>query len=427
MTKKTRKSRVIVASRGNMPPFLIIGVYAPEGMRRHSVRFVIQCVADACKGSEIFLDDAAECAVEPGSNYKSWNNQDTKICIPLILCEDRSALKRVGVRCPYEFIIERDDLLLMIFPSDRRGTQTSILGRSILTRRLEELVRLYGSSKKAIKMEQLQDWFAGTFRKYLFLDETVHGTSGVIDANNIGNDYIIKHLCGNPPVISNEEAKIKKAKEDARKLVHRFGVNTVVELTDAPSQDSLWRYKNFFSILYDAKFRQMVDALSSPVNERPLKLAEFYTDKALDNNGSPISRSKRLPRPYGDRARFVSPTGKLNILLIDDDPESSPLAIGTRDVTKFCVEDWKLLKNTFHVEKVFSKSDFGSLVGDLCEKAAGQFRRYLEKGLSFDIALIDLCLCDEPGGDLTGYTMIKTVRKYFPYLPIVVYSKFRDM
>ena len=432
MSKKKsqrKQSRHLEIASSYLPSFLIIGAYAPEELLKHSVPFVKRLIEDAVNKFEICADDAAK-NVMANCTFTDWDWESGK-CIPLILCEDRAALKRIGVRCPYEFIIERNDFLLNVYPADKNGIKPSIAGRDILRMRIAELARLYGASDRGITVGQLQDWFAGTFRKYLFLDETVHGTSGVIDFENIECDNIINHICGNPPPAPNSDenakARIAKAKEDAQKLFNRFDLDEPAGSTEPCIEDPMIRYREFFKKLYRAKFVQMKGALSKPPTRRLAELKKFYTDKAVEDDGRPVPRSKRLPRPYGDRARFVTPTGMVNILLIDDDPNSSPFKENATCRKKFCREDKELLKKTFHVEEMFVMQDFGDGDGDLCRIAAKKMRKYQENGLSFDIALIDLCLCDEPGGDLTGYTMIKTVRKYFPHLPIVVYSKFRDM
>lgn len=423
-TRSTSGNSVVI-----FPSFLVIGAYAPEEMLKHAVPFVKQLIMDAVNKIEICADDAAKSVMANGI-FADWN-WTSGTCIPLILCEDRAALKRIGVRCPYEFIIERNDLLLNVYPADKNGIKPSIAGRDILRMRIAELARLYGASDRGITVGQLQDWFAGTFRKYLFLDETVHGTSGVIDAENIECDNIINHICGNLPTASDgdtdAQVRIAKAKGDAQKLINRFVHGEPAGSTGPCIEDPMIRFLEFFKKLYSKKFSQMIGVLSKPPTRRLAELKKFYTDKTVKDDGSPIPHSQRLPRPYGDRARFVSATGKMNILLIDDDPNTSPLVENAKRPKPFCREDNKLLRKTFHVEEMFIKSELGKHIGDLCRTAAKKMREYQENGLSFDIALIDLCLCDEPGGDLTGYTMIKTVRKYFPHLPIVVYSKFRDM
>lgn len=382
-------------------------------------------------------------------------------CIPIILCETRHALKRDGVTCPYEFVFSREDLL------SRRNHKTGKMkvGVDNVIKRIKFLKALYtdGIDKTAIR-----DWFAGVFRRYLFLDETVHGASGSIDMGNLKEDVIIQSLvngCKNSN--GNDNA-------DALMLAARF---------DAPSRkvaDSMLPYKGLFKRLYPEYFdggdRSLKNAI---INHDFEMLQKIYTDSEVrvkseelfarvcssgyeslkgcveasddkaalnicmgtmkkirsepyQNVTGSISfestpHAERLPRPYGDRSKYVTPSGKLNLLLIDDHPEQSPLANVAVRYKKFCIEDAKLLEDVFNVECCIDDKIDDKINVDIFEWAMKKFREYQENGLSFDVALVDLCLKDDAGGELSGYTMIKKVKKYFPHLPIVVYSKFRDM
>lgn len=341
-------------------------------------------------------------------------------CIPVIICETIHALKRAGVTCPYEFVFSREDLL------SRRNHKTGRMqvGSEYVLRRIEFLKRLY---PMGIGKDAMRDWFSGVFRRYLFLDETVHGTSGNIDLDNLPEDEIILSL------LKKCDENGEYENENATKLAVRF------DACSGRAVDSMLPYKEFLKVLYNEYFEDGDKSLKKAIKERDLSLfLKIYTDSEVKSEIAKVpqvsqvsthttqfaSHSERLPRPYGDRSKYVTPSGKLNLLLIDDRPNLSPLANQKVCSGKFCHEDAKLLESVFNIECC---EIGGASGGDIFECAVKKFREYQEKGLSFDVALVDLCLKDDLGGELSGYTMIKKVKKYFPHLSIVVYSRFRDM
>ena len=465
-----------------MISFILIDTFAPEiwriGNKDGSIKSFIKLVfndamneisADAVGSiGDISLKAQRQCEIRAELPQKiitslselTKNDDSERHCIPLILCEARYLLKTLGILCPYEFVVECKDFLLKVNSSGKVISQ----GKTILKNRIKELWRLYGNADTGITIEQLRTWFAGLFRRYLFLDETVHGTSGNIDMDNFENNRIVKSLLNgyNNGAYDNP---------NATKLAVRFDVLPSVGV------DSLLAYKEFLSTLYPEYFEDGNRSLKNAIISRDLRiLQKIYTDSeervkseelfthicpggyvslkgcveksdckealniCIDTinkireepyqnvAGSiclePMPHEERLPRPYGDRSRYVAPSGKLNLLLIDDHPEQSPLTSEQACAGKFCREDTVLLRNVFNVECCQVKNISGV---DIFEWATNKFREYQENGLSFDVALIDLCLKDDAGGELSGYTMIKKVKKYFPHLPIVVYSKFRDM
>lgn len=338
-------------------------------------------------------------------------------CIPVIICETIHALKRAGVTCPYEFVFSREDLL------SRRNHKTGRMqvGSEYVLRRIEFLKRLY---PMGIGKDAMRDWFSGVFRRYLFLDETVHGTSGNIDLDNLPEDEIILSL------LKKCDENGEYENENATKLAVRF------DACSGKVVDSMLPYKKFLKVLYNEYFEDGDKSLKKAIKKRDLSLfLKIYTDSEVKleianvpqvstHTTQSASHSERLPRPYGDRSKYGTPSGKLNLLLIDDHPNLSPLANQKVCSGKFCQEDAELLESVFNVE--CCEID-GASGGDIFECAVKKFREYQAKGLSFDVALVDLCLKDDLGGELSGYTMIKKVKKYFPHLPIVVYSRFRDM
>jgi hypothetical protein len=336
-------------------------------------------------------------------------------CIPIIICETSDDLKSFGVSCPYEFIFSRKDLL------STRNSKTGVMTKGVdnVIRRIELLKKLY---RTGIKKKDFRDWFAGVFRRYLFLDETVHGTSGNIDLRDLDHDEIIQSVLNSK--FDKEQKIFTFLNQDghknynAIKLAARFGVN--VEYV----QDPLIQYKDFLNALYPEYFDEAGGkALKGAIENKDIHLLKkIYTDQEKNSKSKSLPYNKRLPRPYGDRSRYVTPSGKLNLLLIDDQPQKSPLTDLQDCKDKFCKDDLDLLKKVFNVESCCPGNE-----SDIFEFVTNKFREFQNNGLSFDVALVDLCLKDEAGAELSGYTMIKKVKKFYPHLPIVVYSRFRDM
>ena len=374
-------------TKAGMVRFAIIDAYAPDDFKDWAKDPASQLrnFLSSCGGG-----DEAICRFE---------DEKPSECIPLILCEDMDTLKRKGAICPYEFIVGRCDLL----------------HKETLKRRLGILQALYGENEKAISLEQLKDWFAASFRKYLFLDGTVHGTAGVIDLDNIDKDTILQAIIKGGPLHG-----------DAKKLNARFCEEKCCK------DDEMDAYREFFNMLY-SKYFIGDDSLTKAFNDRNIeKIKEIYTDANRDTDGKPVSHENRLPRSYGDRSCFVTPTGKLNLLLIDDNVISSPfywLGFANKDDADYKAwkekfgDDWALLEKMFNVKTCQIETGAGT---DIYEQAIKEFKKYQEGGLWFDVALVDLCMSPK-GEDLSGYEMIKRVRQFFPHLPVIVYSKFSDM
>ena len=302
--------------------------------------------------------------------------------IPVVVCESRQDLKKAGVLCPYEFIIERHHLVPIV--GDKGDLLTN--PKAQLCHRLECLAKKY---PQGITCESIRDWFAGLFRRYMFLDETVHGTSNLIDLDNLEKDRILEHACTNP---------IPKDDEAANKLFKRFTGRGAI-------QDALYCYKALLEKLFTCETAEVKKALE---DKNPSALVEIYErcrDSYVDENPPPY------PRPLGDRAKYVTPTNKIDILLIDDKPDEIDNRLDPRCIQLFNIQKLQVDKKK----------------RDVFETVKDAFFAYQSKGLSFNLVLVDLCLGDETGGDLTGYRMIKYVRKHLPGLPIVVYSRYSDM
>ena len=470
--------------------FRLIGDFAPQGLwdvfseqylcddfRACLQKKIIESLRVTQEASDLSKQDdqSSEITIHKGINGVLQNDK----FIPLVLCDNRETLKQRGILCPYEFVIERKDLL----PSVNADGSITSDPPEIMATRLSVLALLYGGCPF---MNSLQDWFAGAFRIYMMLDATTHGTSEFVDLEQVkeGSDPILLALAGFPPEEierrhfkgdskeadkKTREEVINNAIEHARRIHDRFieedEEDSSSQATSPSAQnDSLLQFKELARSIFSDYFetwgnsdpkvkdvgRSMVRALGlGTPQERFEALCAIYYDEERqaitpnDQSGRIIhvkggtdfciatrNHKERLPVAFGDRAKHVTLTGKLNLLLIDDNVKASPLSnIAVKNVppefsSTISQNDWDLLREIFNVQTMpVDKKD-----GDIYKTAVQRFREFHQKGLTFDLILVDLCLGNNrQGADLDGYAMIRIARVFFPGTPIVVYSRFSDM
>ena len=409
--------------------FRVIREYVSDALSE-----IFLSVSNDGKNKTGFLIDAASKIVEAECDVSFCGSIDAATFIPLILCDERESLKQKGIACPYEFVIERKDLI----PSVNADGTFASDPVEIMATRLSVLARLYGGYNF---MDASQDWFAGAFRIYMMLDATTHGTSDFVDPQRGKDDPILKAASEMDAAYKPPETCTDEVQALAVRLKDRFcgnpdaDVKAFGELAQRIFKERFARIQNAFTTINDS--------------ERRLKeLVAIYTDterwpECCDKNnqdraGWPRSHKERLPVAFGDRAKHVTPTGKLNLLLIDDNVDKSPFYYLAKSDKPSCDkdnlkfdfsstisnDDWTLLCDIFNVQTMsVDQKD-----GDIYKTAVRRFREFHNKGLTFDLILVDLCLGNNrQGADLDGYAMIRIARVFFPGTPIVVYSRFSDM
>ena len=310
--------------------------------------------------------------------------------LPLFICEKIDDFRRCGLACPYEFVIERRDLF---DGEDYKATD--------IVRKRIDVLKSQNQSDDGISLKKFKDWMSGVMRRYLFLDDTAHGASGYIDPEDPNwdwNDDEIKYKW----VVRGLSSANDEHKYDNHGLwlVDRFSIAKT-----ANEHDSYKDLKQFMKAMWPEYFGngtlslQVLSDTNKSEKEKIQRLQKVYNNP----------QKHPLPLSQGDRARFVTPTGKINVLLIDDDPEKSPLCKSNDEIKEmFSVQQFKL-----------KPIDFPQFEENL--------NKILELHLSYDFALVDLCFGEDPGQDPLGYHVIKKVSKLFPHMPIVVYSRYKDM
>lgn len=323
--------------------------------------------------------------------------------LPLFVCETMNDLRRAGVTCPYEFILERNDFFDNVQVKCEAGIRKRAENWHEAAHRLWARIKrlqTQSQSKTGVSFDAFKDWMSGVMRKYLFLDDTVHGSSGYIDHK--AQAWWKKWL---HPVTDDEE-------RNTQWWMNRF--------SDGPASndDPLASQKPLMKKLWPCYFEEGKLSLRklSEVRKSEDELITLLKSVYHDSGESP------LPKPKGDRARFVTPTGKINVLLIDDNANEVTFDnLESRDKghDKHSAE-WKLFRDTFTIHPM-------QITPENFANTELYLRELVRKGLSFDFALVDLCLGEESGQDLLGYHLIKKVSKLFPHTPIVVYSRYKDM
>ena len=346
--------------------------------------------------------------------------------LPLFICRWMSEFHKSGLKCPYEFVIEKKDLF------DREKYKAE----DILRQRIE-ILKSQTQSENGISLETFKDWMSGVMRKYLFLDDTAHGISGYIDPKDTNWNW-------RQWFEKEHECKLWQA---------RFSTG------DADEQDPLKYLKPLMKALWPEYFSGMIAAL--PANYDSGIDGELNRIYNIGQKGKDYQDKDLLPLSQGDRVRFVTPTGKINVLLIDDDAAKSVLldpdtyryfnktrenanANSQNFNSSLQSRDWKTEARTREYNKlappkklayeeawrrfddIFSVQPLALTPKDF-PKFEGWLRDILKKYLSYDFALVDLCFGEEPGQDPLGYHVIKKLAKLFPHMPIVVYSRYKDM
>lgn len=314
--------------------------------------------------------------------------------IPIVFCESYERLRNDGVNCPREFVIERSDFYY------REVEGQPVSGFSVLKRRLLYLCDSF--YELAIDGNVLKDWFAGLFRKYCFQDESVHGSSCLLDLSSRDAVATCKEWLGNSTGV----------RDDVKCFWHRFDCvpkdsgGKVLEGCENPNVDSLEIYNEIIKGIFSCEYMDIRCEICSYRDAPNQASSETYCLGRLD------AIKKKLPYGNGSAIKFTSPTLKFKILVIDDNAKDE------------C--DTRLRKNDvahgiFEFEELELKGD------GILKQAEERFKDPTEAWKTYDFALLDLSLGEEPGSDLYGYQLIQLLHQFFPQMPVIVYSQFSDM
>ena len=352
---------------------VLVGTFAED----YLVEITEEKAKQAAKDVEIMTWRKSSATIVLPEGWKSDSQQgklDTHKILPFFICEKIEDIYSNGLKCPSEFVIERKDL----FDGEKFKAD------NLLKQRIEILKAL---NPDGIDIETFRDWMSGVMRKYLFLDDTAHGASGYIDTKDSKwkwGDWFDKK-----PEFEWWRARFSTDSADIGDPLRNL----------KPLMENLW------PVYFNKEVLSLANMPNKWNNKISVKLNKIYN---IGQKGEDYQDEDSLPLSQGDRARFVTPTGKIHILLIDDDVKKSLLCTDEEIAKIFSVQPFEL-----------TPKDFPNLERNL--------REILNNHLSYDFALVDLCFGGDPGQDPLGYHVIKKLAKLFPHMPIVVYSRYKDM
>ena len=187
--------------------------------------------------------------------------------LPFFVCETIEDFRKGGLKCPYEFVIERKDLLTANVNS--------------LKERIEVLQNL-PQTKEGIDLATFRDWMSGVMRRYMFLDDTAHGSSGYIDPEDPKWDWEDEKIKGRwvIKIIKKPDDKNDQFKyaTHGQWLKERFSSSS----TFGNEHDSLGHLKPLMRVLWPDYFddgRLSLSMDDSALNEKIERLKAVYNNE----------------------------------------------------------------------------------------------------------------------------------------------------
>lgn len=292
--------------------------------------------------------------------------------------------------------------------------------------------------KEGITKSTLREWMAGAFRKYLFQDEHVHGANSTLDIFSLKDKKNIPHFIKHWIKGERVNEKDISAKDDQKELKKRLNV---------PSNEGLWsilqkiyneeieRIRNCFNYV-DKNVDKIDDIKSFKTDDKIEKVIQLVfrnsdkQDGIFDGSDAPQTFEDIVDIQQGNiwgegqagsiiidkglASKFVSPTLKFNVLVIDDNENSA------RDLNGNSI-----LKDVFHFYQLPVGIQGKNNIVEIVECIIKEIHKINQ--CSYDFVLLDLSFGEDPGSDLTGYHLIPVIHQFFPQMPIIIYSQFSDM
>lgn len=325
--------------------------------------------------------------------------------IPLFFCYSYDEMRAHGFNVPREFVYEvgvNPNPDYIDDPKNQPEMLCEIVGDS-LKKRIKSLQALCADK---VKLLDVRDWCVGAFRRYLFMDDDVHGTAGIFSPLELLKDR------------ANLEDRVKycerwfwgtsdENRTNREMLRARFGVaaesNGEKENVGPKATDPLRNYKDVLSVVFKSEYEDFKEILSDVT--RDLERATSFFD---------ISDSGFLTQK-GLALKFVSPSGKIRVLVVDDNADD--------EIAKFTEEDD--IKIPFDFTPLQLKKNEDESSSDFIKRAVGRIKKTSKE--NFDVILLDLSLGETSGSDLSGYHLIRRFKQWMPTAHIIIYSAHDDM
>lgn len=353
-------------------------------------------------------------------------------CLPLFLCVSYDTIRSHGFNVPREYVFEVGLLPNPDYEDDQAHEPErycEIVGDSLLGR-LNLLIEL--DLSRSITKADIRDWCSGAFRRFLFNDANVHGTSGTLNVSEAEDDKTLEDFCnkwfGNG--VANESEKQKKNRIWLR---NRFECAYDEEKSEAQCKnDPLFIYRDVLKQIFLVEFDYVKCFFSSKnewTQEQKEKIKSFFSREKETCGG--VADSPRLPSPRGLALRFVSPRDRISILVVDDDAEKEVAELRPAFASElgdlFNFQPLERKRNSYLTDNAF----IGEVLRAIKDKASpfdvnGEYD--CKKAFKYyDGILLDLSLGEDAGSDLMGYQLIKFFRQFMPAVPLIIYSEHEDM
>lgn len=285
-----------------------------------------------------------------------------------------------------------------------------------------------------VSKDEYKAWFLPLFRKYCFQDEHAHGGSHLIDLPRVGDFGGLFDGIEDDKKRRNEKIqaliKCERVKDDGFvSFIERETKGEVpkeaywfdARFMDKPSSiyDPYNKYKNLLKCLFkdeldDLKLMyQMIHC--AKINAADKGRGAWIGFKAtMAVLLSELVNKKEIGLPLS----YLSPTKKINVLVVDDKGSSTVEELERVDA----------FNNIFSFYQLQIKISDALCEGDtIINYAIDKIRKEVESGRTYEIVLLDLSLGEDPGYDLMGYHIVYRIKQFMPQSKIMIYSKLDDM
>jgi len=315
---------------------------------------------------------------EPTGSFLRYVNEkwDAGI-LPLVVTADPDDLDRHGLSIPSEFVVDLFEL-------------------SRIPGRCQQLLKAY---PQGLSRQCLRSMVAGALRRLLCRDDGNHG-EGEMDPFDLVT-------AGSPA---------KWTSRGGEPWIHRIDK----KLEDTAAYEKL--FKNELK-----RMRQVVGSLKKEI--------EFPSEDSPPSREQLAQWARDLdeayPRRDGTDLQITLPFAKATVLLIDDEAKVTAEKLERARSPQVWNPGEVPLGERYHMIGLELRSaHLRKKSGSLGKAFDRILRQRLAGPLAFlkpDLILLDLSLGEPPGMEPLGYQLLPLLRRYFPLIPIVVHTKYRDM
>jgi CheY-like chemotaxis protein len=310
--------------------------------------------------------------------------------IPLFLTTCPAVRLRAGFTVPSEFV-------LSVFELDR------------LVDRITQLQIIHPNG---VKSDDLRAFCLGAFRRYLFLDDENHG-QGELDLTEV------------------RAGRYRQWDPEAwhKRYRNRF------EQAEGNEEDPLL---SAYRILFSKEVKEIpgkLKTLCECVSEEVRRYTSLKGPKEDVVSQIVLSAAdsfeRALPRKLGHALRFYSVPEKSLVLLLDDKADQVAQDLENLHVPPSPENEsgpTRRMLDFFDIDPCIIKPGVkGEQLGEVLRNALLLTPAGGNDTRRFYLILLDLCLGEPRGAEPLGYQLLPILRKFFPDIPIIAFTRFGDM